>query len=41
MMAIYVDDYLTFGSDEGIKGVIQELKRHDFGLNVEEDLKTT
>jgi hypothetical protein len=39
IMAIYVDDCLTIGSDEGIKGVIKVMKKHDFGPKIEEDLK--
>jgi hypothetical protein len=32
MMAIYLDDCLTIGSDEGIKEIIEDLKWHNFGL---------
>jgi hypothetical protein len=39
MMAIYVDNCLTIESDEGIKEVIEDLKKHDFGHEIEEDLK--
>jgi hypothetical protein len=39
MMAIYVDDCLTNEYDEGIKEVIECLKKHDFGIKIEEDLK--
>jgi hypothetical protein len=35
MMAIYMDNCLTIGSDEGIKEVIEYLKKNDFGLNIE------
>jgi hypothetical protein len=34
MMAIYVDGILTIGSDEGIKEVIKDLKKQDFGLKI-------
>jgi hypothetical protein len=34
-----VDDCLTIGSDEGIKEVIEDLKRYDCGLKIQEDLK--
>jgi hypothetical protein len=39
MISIYVDDCLIIRSDEGIKGVIEALKNHDFGLHIEEYLK--
>jgi hypothetical protein len=39
MMAIYVDNCLNIGSDEGIKEVIKDLKKHDFGLKIKENLK--
>jgi hypothetical protein len=39
MTAIYSDNCLTFGFDEGIKEVIEDLKNHDLGLKIEEDLK--
>jgi hypothetical protein len=32
MMAIYVGNCLTIESDEGIKEVIDGLKRHDIGI---------
>jgi hypothetical protein len=38
-MPIYLDNCLTIGSDQGIKEVIEDLEKHDFGLKVEEDLK--
>jgi hypothetical protein len=37
MVAIYANDWITFGSDEDIKEVIEDLKKHDYGLK--EDLK--
>jgi hypothetical protein len=39
MTAIYVDKCLIIESDEGIKEVIEDLKNHDFGLQIEEYLK--
>jgi hypothetical protein len=41
MIAIYVDNCLNIRSYEVIKEVTEYLKKHDFGLNIEEDLKTT
>ena len=38
MMAIYVDDCLTIGTDEAIEEVINALKGHNFGLKVEDNL---
>jgi hypothetical protein len=39
MMVIYVDNYLTIASDESINEFIKDLKKHDFGLKIEEYLK--
>jgi hypothetical protein len=39
MMVIYVDNCLIIGSYEGIKEVIEDLKKHDFSLDIEKDLK--
>jgi hypothetical protein len=33
------NDCLTINSDAGIKEVIEDLKFHDSGLKIEEDLK--
>jgi hypothetical protein len=37
IITIYVDDYLTIGKEE-IEEVIDELKGHNFDLNVEDNL---
>jgi hypothetical protein len=39
MIAIYMDNCLTIGLNEGIKEVIEDLKRHNFVLKIEEDLE--
>jgi hypothetical protein len=39
MVAIYANDWITFGSDKDIKEVIEDLKKHDYGFKIEEDLK--
>jgi hypothetical protein len=39
MMVTCLDDCLTSGSYYGIKEVIEELKKNDFGLKIEEYLK--
>jgi hypothetical protein len=36
MMVIYLDDCLGIGSDEDIKEVIEDLKKHEFVLKIEE-----
>jgi hypothetical protein len=41
MMEIYVEDCLTFGSDEGIKEIIEDLKRHEFGIKINKFFKIT
>jgi hypothetical protein len=38
-MAFYIDDCLTIRYDEAIKELIEDLKRHNFCLKIEEDLK--
>jgi hypothetical protein len=38
MIKIYVFNCLTNGSDEDIKEVIEDFKKYDFGLKIEEDL---
>jgi hypothetical protein len=38
MIAIYVDDCLTIGTEEAIEKVINALKEHNFGLKVEDNL---
>jgi hypothetical protein len=35
-MAIKVEEFLIIGNDEGIKEVIEDLKKHDFGIEIEE-----
>jgi hypothetical protein len=39
MMEIYVDKFQTIGSDESIKEVIEDFKKHGFGLKIKEILK--
>jgi hypothetical protein len=39
MIAIYIDYCLTIGTEEAIKEVINEPKGHNFGLNIEDNLK--
>jgi hypothetical protein len=34
-----LDNCLTIGTDEDIKEVIEDLKKNDFGLIIEENLK--
>jgi hypothetical protein len=36
MMEIQVDNCINIGSDEGIKELIDDLAKHDFGLKIEE-----
>jgi hypothetical protein len=38
MMAIFLENRQTTESKEGIKEFLQDLKRHDFGLKIEDDL---
>jgi hypothetical protein len=38
MIAIYIDDFLSIGTEEAIEKVINLLKGHSFGLKVEENL---
>jgi hypothetical protein len=38
LMAIYMDDCLTIGSDESIHEVFESLSGHGFGLKVENEL---
>jgi hypothetical protein len=38
MMAIYVDDCLTIGTDIAIDEVIESMKNYGYGLKVENDL---
>jgi hypothetical protein len=36
VISIHVENCLTIGSNKGIQEVIGDLKRHDFGLKIEE-----
>jgi hypothetical protein len=38
IIVIYVDDCLIIGTEEAIEEVINELKGHNFGLKVEDNL---
>jgi hypothetical protein len=38
MMAIYMENCLTIGSDKGTEEVIEDLKNNDFGPKIEENL---
>jgi hypothetical protein len=38
MIAIYIDDCLTIGTEEAIEEVMNALKGHNFGLKVEDNL---